>query len=127
VEEAVIAPPAEKAEEEETLNPIVILAAERETTITSRTDGSSKVWRINSTTLNNEKGAFDIGIDFNVLDDEFIFSKSDLTKKANYDSYSCPPTFDYDFKWDSSSILINDEVKSYLTATAANELVGSNV
>ncbi|RMB63290.1 hypothetical protein EAX61_02550 [Dokdonia sinensis] len=53
-----------------------LLAAQEMTTANLTNDGSGKVWRIEQATLNNESGAIDISSNFNVVDDEFIFSGS---------------------------------------------------
>jgi hypothetical protein len=148
-EEEVVAPPAEEAEEEETVDPAVVFAAERETSITTLTNGASKVWRINSATLNNANGTFDIGNNFNVLDDEFIFARGTVTGKtafqgslewrqgniisfsagsaeeAKFESYTSPQTFNYDFETESSSALLSEAAKFNFTISSANELIGT--
>ncbi len=135
--------------EEETEDPATVLAAERETTITTLTKGTSKVWRINSATLNNDNGTFDIGNNFNVLDDEFIFAAGTATGKtefegslewrqvnsidfsagsaeeAKFESYTSPQTFNYDFETESSSALFSETAKFNFTVSSANELIGT--
>src|SRR6056297_145818 len=146
VEEEVTAPPEE---EEEIIDPAEVLAAERETNITNLTNGASKVWRINSATLNNANGTFDIGANFNVLDDEFIFTtgtatgktefegrlewrqgniidfSADSAEEAKFESYTSSQTFNYDFETESSSELFSEAAQFNFTISSANELIGT--
>jgi hypothetical protein len=150
VEEEVITPPAEEeVEEEEPIDPTIVLAMERETNITTLTNGASKVWRINSATLNNENGAFDVSANFNVRDDEFIFSKgtptgktefegslewrqansialsANSTEEAKFESYTSPQNFSYDFAGESGSAIVGGDAKFNFTISDSNELIGS--
>ena len=45
-----------------------------ETTIVLTSTGASKTWRIDQATLTNGNSEIDISQNFNVVDDEFIFS-----------------------------------------------------
>lgn len=50
------------------------LADAQDETVGSLTDGDQKTWRISQATLSNNSGTFDISTNYNVVDDEFIFS-----------------------------------------------------
>jgi len=50
------------------------LEVAREETVTTLTDGSDQTWRIGQAILTNENGSFDISDNFNIQDDEFIFT-----------------------------------------------------
>ena len=45
------------------------------------TSGKSKVWRINSATLQNTSGSIDISENFNIQDDEFVFTFTAISGK----------------------------------------------
>ena len=53
-----------------------ILELERETTTAILTGGNNGVWKISEANLVNSSGSFTISNNFNVVDDEFIFSGS---------------------------------------------------
>ena len=51
-----------------------LVAAQETTTAGLTAGGEGKVWRIEQATLNNASGSIDISENFNVVDDEFVFS-----------------------------------------------------
>lgn len=136
-------------EEEETPDPAILLAEERQTTITTLTSGSAKVWRINTAILNNENGAYDIGNNFNLRDDEFIFSSSSATGKTEFEgtlewrennaiafgatsadeakleSYVSPQTFTYDFQTDNGTTVLSENGNITLTVNTNNSVTGT--
>ena len=61
-------------EEETTEDPSVILAQERQAVLSSLTNNDQKVWKISEAVLTNDSGTFDISNNFNVTDDELIFT-----------------------------------------------------
>ena len=50
------------------------LNSERDATLLNLTGGENRVWRITQAQLENASGEFDISNNFNIVDDEFIFS-----------------------------------------------------
>lgn len=134
---------------EETPDPAVALAQERQTTITALTKGSSKVWRINSATLTNANGSFDIGTNFNLLDDEFIFSSGTTTGKTEFEgtlewreqnsiatdaasaeetkleSYVSPKTYTYDFQLENGTTVLSEDGSLSFTLNEDNQLTGT--
>lgn len=136
-------------EEEETPDPAILLAEERQTTITTLTSGSSKVWRINSATLTNENGSYDIGNNFNLRDDEFIFSSGSATGKTEFEgalewreqnsiaidatsaeetkleSYVSPKNYTYDFQMENGTTVLSEDGNLSFTLNENNELTGT--
>lgn len=136
-------------EEEETPDPAILLAEERQTTITTLTSGSSKVWRINSATLTNENGSYDIGNNFNLRDDEFIFSSGSATGKTEFEgtlewreqnsiavdaasaeetkleSYVSPKNYTYDFQMENGTTVLSEDRNLSFTLNENNELTGT--
>jgi|GEM_PF-1431780 len=64
----------EPEEEETTEDPSEILAQERQAVLSSLTNNDQKVWKISEAVLTNDSGTFDISNNFNVTDDEIIFT-----------------------------------------------------
>lgn len=60
--------------EDETPDPEVTLAAERQTVLDDLTNADEKVWKITEAILTNASGTIDISTNFNVTDDELVFS-----------------------------------------------------
>jgi len=107
-------------------DPAIILEEEREETthilITpeSGNTGSKKTWKISEAILSNDFGTIDISDNFNVVDDEFIFTadgnlewrigndinmEGKTSEETLLDYYRSPVNSDYDFDPDSSSDL----------------------
>lgn len=100
-----------------------LVVAQEMTTGDLTNDGSGKVWRIEQATLNNASGSIDISSNFNVVDDEFIFSGTRTngllewrqgnaigvdgtnSQETLLDFYKAPVTSSFTFDADSSTNL----------------------
>lgn len=135
--------------DDDAVDPTVVLAEQRAENTTVLTDGSSKVWKIDTAILNNGSGAIDVSENFNILDDEFIFRNGTTTGKTEFegtlewrqnnviafeattaedaklDFYVSPETLTYDFDTDSSSSLTSSDAAFSFTINESNELVGT--
>lgn len=60
-------------------DPTAQLLLERQETTAVLTSNDSKTWKISQATLTNSNGTIDISTNFNVIDDEFIFSGTGAT------------------------------------------------
>ena len=61
---------------DETPDPAVVLATERQAVLDDLTNTDQKVWKITQAILTNESGTIDISSNFNVTDDELVFINS---------------------------------------------------
>lgn len=72
----------EEPAEEETPETALTPEEQVEENIEVLTAGEIKVWKINSATLVNNSGSIDISENFNIQDDEFVFSFSSTSAKS---------------------------------------------
>ncbi len=131
-------------------DPAAVLSKERTAVIETLTGGNEKVWRISSAELINTSGTFDISTNFNVTDDEFIFSSAPLPngksefegslewRAANeifyeaktaqetlLDQYVSPEKYAFDFNTDSGTELISGNDTFTFTLTESNQIEGT--
>lgn len=119
------------------------LADAQDETIGTLTNGDQKTWRISQATLTNSSGTFDISTNFNVTDDEFIFSGSrtngtvlwrpgnDIDVSANsseaslLDYYLAPETGGFAFDPESSTALTGLDGRLSFTVVDENTIMGA--
>ncbi|MEZ4778773.1 MAG: hypothetical protein R2786_05250 [Flavobacteriaceae bacterium] len=116
------------------------LEEERLETTMQITGGDSKVWRIASASLTNESGTFDISNNFNVVDDEFVFSSegtlewrqgNDINVNATsqqetlLDYYRSSLNSSFNFKQDSSTEFTALNGRISLTVVNENSINGT--
>lgn len=121
---------------------VTLTEAQEETTLTL-TSGTQKTWRIAQATLNNSSGGFDISDNFNVLDDEFLFSGTrtngtlewrpgnDIdvsggnSQETLLDFYKAPEVSTFSFTAESSTELSGINGRFTFTVVDENTIVGS--
>ena len=120
------------------------LSIARDATITTiTTNGDEKIWRFSSALLTNTSGSFDISTNFNVVDDEFVFSGTadngflvwrqgndiGVTGSNNQetllDFYKSPEESSFSFNPDSSSELTALEGRMTFTVIDDNTITGT--
>lgn len=108
--------------------PVISLEAQREETLNDLGTSSNQVWRVESAQLTNAFGSFDISSNFNVADDEFIFTTSansdfsvswrqgnainvegQSSQETLLDYYQPPVEYNFNFMEDSSTRFSSDE------------------
>ena len=106
--------------EEIIIDPQTVLEEEQAETTQILSNANTKTWKITQATLTNSSGTFDISSNFNVLDDEFIYSSggnlewrqgNDIniegtnSQETLLDYYRSPISSSFSFNPDSSSDL----------------------
>ena len=120
-----------------------ILADAQDETVGTLTNGDQKTWRISQATLSNSSGTFDISTNYNVVDDEFIFSgtrssgsvewrpgndiKLDATSSqaSLLDYYQAPEIGGFSFDPESSTALSGLGGKLTFTVVDENTIMGA--
>lgn len=132
-------------EEVITDEPIATLATEREESVANilTNDGVEKIWRFEQAALTNNSGTIDISSNFNVSDDEFVFSGSssngqlewrrgnDINIEGNtnqetlLDNYLSPTDSSFSFTPDSSTELTALNGEMVFTLVDATTITGT--
>lgn len=132
-------------EEVITDEPIATLATEREESVANilTNDGVEKIWRFEQAALTNNSGTIDITSNFNVSDDEFVFSGNasngqlewrrgnDINIEGNtnqetlLDNYLSPKGSSFSFAPDSSTELTALDGEMVFTLVDATTITGT--
>jgi hypothetical protein len=121
---------------------VTLNEAQDETTLTL-TNGTEKTWRISSAILNNSSGTIDISTNFNVVDDEFIFSGTRTNGSLEWrpgndigvggtnsqetllDFYKSPEISSFNFDAESSTVLSGVDGRLTFTVVDENTITGT--
>ena len=121
---------------------VTLSEAQDETTVTL-TNGTKKTWRISQATLNNSSASFDISNNFNVVDDEFLFSGTSTSGTIEWrpgndigvegtnsqetllDFYKAPETSPFTFNTESSTELTGLDGRLTFTVVDENTINGT--
>lgn len=121
---------------------VTLSEAQDETTATL-TNGTKKTWRISQATLNNSSASFDITNNFNVVDDEFLFSgtrtsgtiewrpgndigvEGTNSQETLLDFYKAPETSSFTFNAESSTELTGLDGRLTFTVVDENTINGT--
>ncbi len=121
---------------------VTLSEAQDETTITL-TNGTKKTWRISQATLNNSSASFDISNNFNVVDDEFLFSGTSTSGTLEWrpgndigvegtnsqetllDFYKGPETSSFTFNTESSTEFTGLDGRFTFTVVDENTINGT--
>lgn len=121
---------------------VTLSEAQDETTLTL-TSGTKKTWRIAQAVLNNSSGSIDISNNFNVLDDEFLFSgtrtngvlqwrpgndigiEGTNSQETLLDFYKAPENSSFSFNSESSTELTGLNGRLIFTVVDENTITGT--
>tara|TARA_R110001632_G_scaffold50261_1_gene125426 strand:- start:218 stop:1732 length:1515 start_codon:yes stop_codon:yes gene_type:complete len=121
----------------------VTLSEAQDETAATLTNGTKKTWRISQATLNNSSASFDISNNFNVVDDEFLFSgtrtsgslewrpgndigvEGTTSQETLLDFYKAPETSSFTFNAESSTELTGLDGRLTFTVVDENTINGT--